>query len=393
MAGHSQEGGAKGHLRAAREILADAPLRAPELVAKALLARARHGLGVGNFFLFDLANRPIATWQDYAPLYPDFSRALKLINWQSGDPAEERDKVATSVRCLDAGIAVAPILLVAGRDTASHPAPGFRTAASADEVAAFLASTDCPDEIFVKPAADFGGHGLLRARRAPGGWEADGTALPDRALAERVLAGSDDWGVMLQPVLRNHAAMEAIGGRFGLNTVRMVVALTVDGPLVVCAAMKLLAREGLADNFHDGTAGNLLAGIDVATGRLTPAFGRDVGRHYLFRRFDRHPATGATLGGFELPRWRDAVALGEAVAAAFPGSPLLGLDLAITEEGPVLLEKNLHWNTSIPQLACGEGIRALFRRLLPRLRVADEVRAQAAVLTSGLGRRLPSPRG
>jgi hypothetical protein len=382
MAASSESGaGIAGYVAATREVCAGHPFRAPAILGKAAIGRALFGLGPDVFFLLDLQNRPVAGWRHYVPLYPNFSKALKLINWQSADPGLARDKVATSERCAAAGVAVAPIFLILGRDTAAHPVGSeFRATSSADEAIAALDGPDAPEALFIKPAADFGGQGLMRAERSSGGWRVEGEAIATRTLVERLLAASDPWGTMVQPVLRNHRAMDAIGGRLGLNTVRMIVALTDEGPTVVCAALKLLGREGLADNFSGGQTGNLVAAVDLDSGRLNRAYGYKAGRRYVLDRFDAHPATGERLTGFRLPDWAACLDLGRRIAPVFPESPLLGLDIALTDDGPLLIEKNMHWNTAIPQLACGEGLRAVFRRLLPRLRTSDEVRARAFAL-------------
>ena len=375
------KGGMAGYAAAAREVFAEHPLRAPEIMAKALLCRALYGFGPDSFLMFDLHNRSVGGWRDYMKLYPDFSRALKLINWRSGNVTQERDKVRTSERCAEAGIAFAPIFAILGRDRAAYPvSPAFRTVDSVDEAAELLADPAAPAELFVKPCADFGGRGLIAATRAGNGWLVDGEVVAARSLAERVLAAGGAHGMMVQPLLRNHPAMEAIGGAFGLCTVRINLALTSDGPVVFACALKLLGRAGLADNFHGGRTGNLLAQVEIDTGRILAVYGRKAGHGYLLSRYGSHPATGRTLHGFQLPFWAETLALAKRTASVFPESPLLGLDIAITAEGPTLLEKNLHWDTTIPQIVRAEGVRAMFRRFLPRLVVDDRLREQACRL-------------
>ena len=55
---------------------------------------------------------------------------------------------------------------------------------------------------------------------------------------------------------------------------------------------------------------------------------------------ERHPDTGAVIAGHTLPLWEEAVAVTLRAHDAEPVSPAIGWDVALTPEGPVLLEAN-----------------------------------------------------
>jgi hypothetical protein len=391
MAGQAAVGGSLGtYLAAAREVLAKHPVRGPAIIAKALLGRAICGMGPDQFFLFDLHNRPLASWRDHLRLYPGFSRALKLINLSHGSVETERDKLCVTVRLLEARVPVAPILLVLGRDTAHHPASAVEAPETIELAAARLDAPETPDALFVKPSADFGGKGVTLAERTAGGWRVDGDTLSTRTLVERLWPGGGAYGMLVQPQLRNHPEMADIGGGFGLNSVRIIVALTTRGPRVLACAAKLLRRPGLADNFSEGRSGNLLADVDPATGVIGAVYGREPGEHFLLSRYVRHPATGARLAGVRLPLWRECLEAAASASRAMPETPLLGLDVAITPDRALILERNLHWDLALPQLASGEGMRATMRRVLPELAISDEVRLEVSRLLS-VGPAAPRP--
>lgn len=389
MAGRAAAGGSfDTYVEAAREVLAKHPLRGPAIIAKALLGRAIYNMGPDQFFLFDLHNRPLASWRDHLRLYPEFSRALKLINLRHGSVEAERDKLRATARMLDAGVPVAPILMVIGRDRAQHLAPQWAPAPATTELAAAqLEAPGLPEALFIKPSADFGGNGVILAERTLGGWCVDGEALSARALVERLWSEGGSYGMLVQPRLLNHPALAALGGDFGLNSVRIIVALTTSGPRVVACAAKLLRGPGLADNFCEGHSGNLLADVDPKIGQIGTVYGREPSDRFLLSRYDRHPATGARLAGVRLPLWRECLEVAAGASRAMPETPLLGLDIAITADGPLVLERNLHWDLALPQLASGEGIRATMSRVLPELAVDADVRREAARLLFGTERQ------
>ena len=90
--------------------------------------------------------------------------------------------------------------------------------------------------------------------------------------------------------------------------------------------------------------------VDIATGRLSPA------RAYripdLIRRVEhaRHPTTGAPIAGGLLPRWNDVIQLGVRAHLDFGGFHSIGWDIAICEDGPVLIEGNHDWGARIIQM-------------------------------------------
>lgn len=58
------------------------------------------------------------------------------------------------------------------------------------------------------------------------------------------------------------------------------------------------------------------------------------------RIYEKHPITGASLVGFELPFWKETKLMLEAAAAEIPQVAYIGWDIAITPTGPILIEGN-----------------------------------------------------
>jgi hypothetical protein len=362
----------------ARELLRANRSLAPVHLARAAAAHVRYGLGPTEFFLYDLQNRRAASWADYRKLYPQFSRALKLLNGVEGGRGLFRDKVGCTLRALEQGIAVAPIIALARSDGAEgFP---FPVAGTPQDLAAILDRPSTPAELFIKPVGGFAGTGAMAPMRREGRWTINGRSLSSMDLAEHVFAEADAKGTLVQPRLSSHMGLAAIGGDFGLSTIRVNTALTTSGPEIFVAAQKVMGRPGLADNFSGGLTGNMLANVDLASGCITDAFGRSNGDKVLMTRMERHPVTGTALTGFAIPRFDEVKHLALRLATAFPESPLLASDIAITDGGVCLIEVNFHWDTSLPQLMLKRGIAELMRDVLPRLQVDEARRREAAAL-------------
>ena len=74
----------------------------------------------------------------------------------------------------------------------------------------------------------------------------------------------------------------------------------------------------------------------------------------------RHPETNVAFDGFQLPWWaelRDLVTRG---ARAFAKLPALGWDVAIAEDGPILIETN--WQFGAPDRCRDCGFAVELRR-------------------------------
>ncbi len=146
----------------------------------------------------------------------------------------------------------------------------------------------------------------------------------------------------------------------GTPTLRMLALFVHGTPFMHAVTLRLPCRGSAVDNF---SAGNYAAPVDPATGRIGPAVRRD-----FDGVFEKHPDTGATVAGLTLPGWpaaRDAIV--EAMPRLTPLSAL-GWDVALTDNGPVVLEINDYWGAYAVQRPHDRGI--LFGALIELLEEA-----------------------
>jgi len=99
-------------------------------------------------------------------------------------------------------------------------------------------------------------------------------------------------------------------------------------------------------------AGGLIVPVELEDGRLGRAcFG------YGGQDHDIHPASGAPIAGRTLPHWEEAAALVTgAHGTAFADYVLIGWDVAITADGPLLIEGNGKPGVLMPQRAARRGL-------------------------------------
>lgn len=213
-------------------------------------------------------------------------------------------------------------------------------------------------DLFSKPADSTGGHGTARwLHDGAGGYVGvDGRRrnptdlLAELATISRTLprkSGKLSRRILLQKALTNHRALAPLAPG-ALCTVRMLTYRWPDRqPELLFGVYKMAVGAAPADNFHYG---GILAPVDLGTGRLGPAVHRQ-GR--LIVSLEHHPDTGAPIAGQQLPVWDEARQLVLRAHAAVRRVPSIGWDVALTDDGPVLVEGNSSSNPDIAQAPSG----------------------------------------
>lgn len=214
-------------------------------------------------------------------------------------------------------------------------------------------------DLFAKPNSGRGGCGVEQWRYDGSGWSRDGAPPIGEAelldhfgeLAKIPMPPKND-GYLVQKHLVPHPSLADVSGSV-LTTVRMVTIRNESGGYEAThAAFRMPIRPGAkVDNFH---AGGLAAKIDMQTGELSAA--SDIGLHPSSTWHAKHPCWGGQIEGRKLPFWGEAVELALRAHAAIPHWAVIGWDIAIVEDGPVMIEGNSGADLDIIQRSHREPI-------------------------------------
>ena len=199
------------------------------------------------------------------------------------------------------------------------------------------------DEVIAKPARSDMGEGV-RAFRREGDRFFEGSDLVGDAgaLYDTLFADGRFGAVVLQRRVHNHETLADLGDTRTLQATRLVTLVDRgDDVTVLFASQKIVRGDGVTDNVHNGETGNGSALVDVETGRLGPLVLPTPGEGLFVS--DDHPATGRTCRGLQLPWWPETLELVRRAAVAFGMLRTIGWDVAITPDGPLLLEANSGW--------------------------------------------------
>lgn len=129
----------------------------------------------------------------------------------------------------------------------------------------------------------------------------------------------------------------------------MINLVTDKGVLCPVSVLKLPQAGNIADAFW--RPGNLACDVDIETGRIRTVARRGIEMEYL----EDHPDTPGLMG-LELPFWSELLEINKRAARIFSPIRYQSTDIAITEDGPLIVELNYGGGFDLPQYASGRGM-------------------------------------
>lgn len=216
--------------------------------------------------------------------------------------------------------------------------PHPRTVALVEDGRVTLKAEPDGRDLVIKPSDGEGGDGVVILERV----------MDAADLAARLPRGRGAY--VVQERVRTHPGLADLA-LDALPTVRIVTMIDeVGAPEVVSATFRFASVHGArVDNMK---AGGLIAAVDLPVGALGVACkGYGGGDHPV------HPITGAAIAGRMLPDWPAAKGLvRRAHAETFADYALIGWDVALAPDGPVLIEGNGKPGVLMPQRAARQGL-------------------------------------
>ena len=175
--------------------------------------------------------------------------------------------------------------------------------------------------VFAKPADDFGGHGIRKITAAE---------LKDETAVYNELVG--DGCVLVEEAIRQHPKLNELNSSC-INTLRMVTLVSNGESHHMYTLIRVGSGTGIVDNI---SSGGMYAPIWEDGKIAKPAFCDSTGLYY-----ENHPLTGTAFVGFEIPHYEEAVALVKRAALEVEQVKYIGWGVAISENGPLLVEGNI----------------------------------------------------
>lgn len=138
-----------------------------------------------------------------------------------------------------------------------------------------------------------------------------------------------------------------------VNTVRFMTALYPNKEVKVIATFMKIGRKG-SDIDNAGDGGNVDCGINFENGVCYNAI--QFNSFNDVRRIDKHPDSNAQIEGITLDNWDKVVEKVKYFQSKVPFLKTIGWDIALTNNGPIVIEINNWWDTT-GQIFIGKGWR------------------------------------
>jgi hypothetical protein len=359
------------HGRYAQAVTAQRGIPALRQAIELLKLAVIHGVDPATYYAHHLYDAPLGlTETDYYVGRNEMKHGLysllrELRRGQSGFDLTLSEKAKFSEACRAGGLPVVPVLAVVSKGQWSF--------------AAGLDAASLDGALFVKgvrgkgavgaAAYSFGADGRHHAKT--------GEALTRNALMARVTDGSAQRDQLVTRRLRNHPEIADLAVE-SLITFRVFTCIDAAGqPIVTHAMLRTVSK--LEPSW--GTEEEFAVAVDLETGRL----GRMCGDANMAPDawWERHPKTGAVVTGRVVESWPAIAGLAMRAHRVFNGRMIIGWDLALTPEGPVVIEGNSDPDTHF--------LQRVHRQMIGRSRMEPLLRHHLHVAERLLEGRATSP--
>lgn len=147
-----------------------------------------------------------------------------------------------------------------------------------------------------------------------------------------------------------------------VNTVRMTT-IRCDDHIEFLMPMLKCGRKGkCVDN---AGSGGVLCEVDLATGTVLRAASKKG------EPMTHHPDSGLPLIGFRIPRWQEALEFSEQLCTVVPENRYTGWDIALTDDGWVMVEGNSRGEFGM-QILTRKGMKPQMDAILEQIKKVTE---------------------
>ena len=199
------------------------------------------------------------------------------------------------------------------------------------------------DKFVVKPAADTS-HG-------------DGVRIYDKQQIKELSGGPISIADILvssitlfERIVKQSEQMSSFNSS-SVNTIRIVTALYPDKTVKIIGSFLKIGRAGSCID-NAGNGGNVDCGVNHENGELFNAI--EFNSWDDIKSIKTHPDSNVKIDGTKIDNWDSIVTEVKSFQSRFHWLKCIGWDVAITEEGPVIIEINNWWDTT-GQLFIGKG--------------------------------------
>jgi len=195
------------------------------------------------------------------------------------------------------------------------------------EIETIFNNTDLT-KLIIKPILGHAGLGIILAIKKPNNqiviqtktseYDLEKFVFKDKAIIQEVVVQSDELAKISDK---------------SINTIRVVSLLCKSKEvLILSASMRFGVGNAFVDNW---SAGGVAVGVNHQNGTLM-----EVAYDKRGNKFYEHPDSKIVFKDFKIPRWNEVLEIAKTVQKSCTFYKLIGIDVAVTNTGPILIEIN-----------------------------------------------------
>lgn len=319
-------------LRRARE----GQLSVSRQVLEMVILKLVYGLGPGHYHTARYWRKGLS-WEFKTGFWPyrKFRRVVSTLNPPSYQKLSQ-NKVCEKAVLQQVNI---PTALFIG---SLHHQRGFSAAGGrltgADDLLTLLLTNPEIDRLCFKLVEGFGGQGFRAVETLRGGnlmlrLLDSGQLLSVPEFLSGVLAFDAGRSYIIEEYVQQHPALARLN-QSSVNTLRIWAYCFNGETAVIDAFLRVGSRGSLVDNTSMGAQ---IFRVDLSSGLIGEGMAKNIDNE----TFQCHRDSGERISGGTLPFWHEALILAQRAVTAFPHISFAGVDIAITEKGPVVIELNV----------------------------------------------------
>ncbi|WP_299214564.1 sugar-transfer associated ATP-grasp domain-containing protein [uncultured Aquimarina sp.] len=202
--------------------------------------------------------------------------------------------------------------------------------------------------VFIKSITGMGGYGCFLLTKK-------NLAQEIKQYAKEILSHE----FIHQEVIEQHTEINKIYKR-SVNTIRFDTYIDKKGVTHILSAFMRFGSGG--DFIDNGSAGGIYLSVDLEKGKL-------IGKSHQLMKYggkqlEKHPNTHTTFDGFEIPYFEESKLLIKKAVSYIPDR-IIGWDIAISNNGPIIIEGNDNNSFITPDIAYGGYLKhPIFKEIL-----------------------------
>jgi glutathione synthase/RimK-type ligase-like ATP-grasp enzyme len=221
----------------------------------------------------------------------------------------------------------------------------------------FAKNSSCDSIVIKKTYASSGGANIYKIYKAQ--------LLNDPQTINEIYCIVIKSEYLFQECVKQHPDLNKLNSS-SLNSMRIDTFIDHEGGIeIISGFIRMSTNNAFVDNI---SSGGCFVAIDIKTGKL-----KKQGYSMINKSgpvvFLQHPVTKTVFENFKIPFFTEAKELVIKTASLMPGLRLVGWDVAISENGPVLIEGNSDYEIRGSDFADGGYLaNPVFRKVLREIK-------------------------